>query len=81
MKRTTFLILLFSYLFSAGTILAQQTPWIRHYDRNNGGVNENIYDLRQDKFGLIWITTYGGLYSYDGQRFVFHIWWKTNNGN
>lgn len=72
MKRTTFLILLFSYLLSAGTILAQQTPWIRHYDRNNGGVNENIYDLRQDKFGLIWITTYGGLYSYDGQRFVFH---------
>ena len=44
MKRTTFLILLFSYLLSAGTILAQQTPWIRHYDRNNGGVNENIYD-------------------------------------
>ena len=60
MKRTTFLILLFSYLLSAGTMLAQQTPWIRHYDRNNGGVKANIYAFRQDKFGLIGITKYGG---------------------
>lgn len=48
------------------------TPWVRHYDRNNGGLSENVYRLRQDEQGLIWIYTYGGLYSFDGQRFVSH---------
>ncbi len=48
------------------------TPWVRHYDRNNGGLNENVYRLKQDGQGLIWIYTYGGLYSFDGQRFVSH---------
>lgn len=48
------------------------SPWIRHYDRNHGSLNEHVYGLRQDRTGMIWITTYGGLYSYDGQRFVLH---------
>lgn len=48
------------------------SPWVLHYDRNHGSLNEHVYGLRQDKMGMIWITTYGGLYSYDGQRFVLH---------
>lgn len=46
--------------------------WTRHYDHNNGGINDNVYMISQDGEGIIWFSTYGGLYSYDGNRFVCH---------
>lgn len=70
MKRLVFICILVSFFMLS--IVAQPNLWVQHYDRNNGGLNENVYDLRQDESGLIWITTYGGLYSYDGQRFILH---------
>lgn len=69
MKRIKFIFLFF--LLGVITIAARTNPWIRHYDRNHG-LNESVYSLCQDSEGMIWITTYEGLYSFDGQRFVFH---------
>lgn len=70
MKRNA--LICFFAVYAIISIVAQPRPWVIHYDRNNGGLNENVYDLKQDSLGVIWITTYGGLYSYDGQRFVLH---------
>lgn len=69
MKRIALIYL--SILLGISTVTARSTPWIRHYNHNHG-LNENVYGLSQDSEGMIWITTYGGLYSFDGQRFLFH---------
>lgn len=69
MKRIVVICFLISLIIP---IDAQTNLWIQLYDRNTGGLNETVYALKQDDRGLIWITTYGGLYSYDGQRFVHH---------
>lgn len=54
------------------TIVAQEKLRIRHYGNNNGGLNEYVYGLCQDSMGLLWISTYGGLYCFDGNRFICH---------
>lgn len=46
--------------------------WTRHFDHNNGGINDNVYLIQQDKEGIIWLSTYGGLFSYDGNKFLCH---------
>lgn len=45
---------------------------VKHYNHKDG-LNEYVYDIRQDRYGLIWLSTHGGLYSFDGRQFVCHI--------
>lgn len=45
---------------------------VKHYNHEDG-LNEYVYDIRQDRSGLIWLSTHGGLYSFDGRQFVCHI--------
>ena len=45
---------------------------VKHYNHKDG-LNEYVYDIRQDSYGLIWLSTHGGLYSYNGRQFVCHI--------
>ena len=59
-------------ILSFQTVMAVPSPRVRHYDHSNGGINEYVYDLRQDSLGLLWLSTHGGLYSFDGNRFVCH---------
>ena len=70
MKQLTLLGLLI-YL-GASSLMAQSTPWIRHYDHHNNGLNEHVFDIRQDSSGVIWVSTYGGVFSFDGQQFEAH---------
>lgn len=70
MRRVAFIC--FWVSLTAITIAAQEKFWTRHYNSDNGGLNEYVYGLRQDSLGLLWIYTHGGLYSFDGNRFVCH---------
>jgi ligand-binding sensor domain-containing protein len=67
MKAKTFLFLLAS-LFSS-YCLSQQYPFI-HYSPKDGLVNNRVRMMYQDRHGLLYIATYGGLSVYDGSRFI-----------
>lgn len=62
--------LLGAVLFSPGAILAQFYP-IRIYDETSGLPSTNIISIHQDRSGLMWFVTRGGISSYDGRE------WKT----
>lgn len=66
-----YLLVFFCFTFVTIEMVAGKTFTVRHYDRNDG-LSEHVYALRQDKWGVIWISTYGGLYSFDGQQFAAH---------
>ena len=70
MKRLTLLGLLI--YVGALSLMAQSNPWIRHYDHHNNGLNEHVFDIRQDSLGVIWVSTYGGVFSFDSQQFEAH---------
>lgn len=64
-------ILLFVVLFfEAFQCLWGEDIQIVHYNHKKGNINEHVYGIRQDSNGLLWIYTYGGLYSFDGNEFV-----------
>lgn len=63
------LILLCTCISEAAAMTGRRT---RHYDHTNAGINDNVYHISQDNDGVIWFSTYGGLYSYDGNKFVCH---------
>lgn len=46
-------------------------PFVRFsvYNNQNSHINNYIQDLIQDQIGLIWFSTYDGLYRYDGNTF------------
>jgi AraC-like DNA-binding protein len=67
--------LIILYLILFGGVL--QCLWgeevqIIHYDHRHGNINEHVYQIQQDSIGLLWISTYGGLYSFDGTEFFCH---------
>lgn len=48
---------------------AQQTiPPLRNFSTHDGIVELAIHDLVRDRFGLIWLGTPEGLYTYDGKK-------------
>lgn len=49
----------------------QQNNFIfRHIDQANGLLQNNVFGIRQDARGFIWILTPNGLQRYDGSRFI-----------
>lgn len=60
-------------IFGAFQCLWGEDIQINHYDHKNGNINEHVYNIRQDSNGILWISTYGGLYSFDGNEFVCNI--------
>jgi hypothetical protein len=59
---------LFSLLLFSDELFAQEPSYI-HYDVSNGLPSNEIYSLRQDKKGFLWIGTDAGLVRYDGNSF------------
>ena len=49
---------------------AQPFTNITNYDNNQHGINNNVRHIIQDKTGLIWFSTYDGLYKFDGTTFT-----------
>src|SRR5579872_285205 len=55
-------------------LLGAAPAWAQHwnfqtYNAKQGLTNANILALKQDQEGFIWVSTEGGLYRYDGDRF------------
>ncbi len=48
----------------SGKMFYEQT-----FDQSNGLVENTVSDILQDRFGYIWISTWGGLMRYDGSEF------------
>jgi signal transduction histidine kinase/ligand-binding sensor domain-containing protein len=74
MQRNILLFLL-AYFF-CGDCLSQQYPFV-HYTPADGLVNNRTRFICQDRKGLLYISTFGGLSVYDGSRFTNYT---TNNG-
>ncbi len=47
-----------------------QTPSFKRYDVSNGLPTNEVYELKQDKKGFLWIGCDAGLVRYNGNRFV-----------
>lgn len=46
-----------------------QTPAYKHYDVSNGLPTNEVYEVKQDSKGFLWIGCDAGLVRYDGNRF------------
>lgn len=46
-----------------------QTPAYKHYDVSNGLPTNEVYELKQDSKGFLWIGCDAGLVRYDGNQF------------
>lgn len=74
MKQTgIFLLTLLHYC-----CIIAQTPYYYTLNEESGLPSNEVYQITQDKFGLIWIGTNEGLFSYDGVKFKSY---PTNIGN
>lgn len=67
LSKFIFFYLVFIF-FSAGKLLAQSPSYI-HYDITSGLPTNEIYSLKQDRKGFLWIGTDAGLVRYDGNSF------------
>jgi len=61
----------FFICFYAITAKAQIPTYI-HYEVNDGLPSNEIYSLKQDKNGFLWIGTEGGLAKYNGRNFILY---------
>ena len=74
------LIILLSFCLS---LAAQQhnNYTFRHIDQTDGLLQNNVFGIRQDARGFIWILTPNGLQRYDGSRFINYQGVGTNAVN
>lgn len=71
------IVFLYCFIFLICTDAYSKEYPAQHFDVENGLPSNTIYDIYQDKDGLIWIGTDKGVARYNGQRFeVF----TTNDG-
>lgn len=63
------LFLLYSFLCSEG--LKSQEPYYYSLNEENGLPSSEVYQIKQDNYGFIWIGCEAGLYRYDGVRFKY----------
>ncbi len=61
----------FLFLLSAN-YLQSQIPSCFQYETSNGLPSNEVYDIKQDKQGFLWLGTEAGLVRYDGARFKLY---------
>lgn len=59
------------FLLIPCTVFSQLSS-VKNYYHDEGLYCKAVYNLGQDKDGIIWIGTDNGLYSFDGKTFVLH---------
>lgn len=67
------LLCLAIYMMQFVAVRAQ--PWCRVSSYYDTDINEPIHHIQgilQDKNGMMWLTTWGGLFSFDGKKFTKH---------
>lgn len=67
-KRIFHITILLAINFNAK--LFAQTPSYHHFETSNGLMSNEIFDMMQDKQGILWLGTGAGLVQYDGYRFT-----------
>lgn len=65
---STFLVLALS-LFAYGAAEAELSYALREWHREDGLLNEVVYDIGQDNEGYLWLSTASGINRFDGTRF------------
>ncbi len=69
----TFIVVLCLACFSTLQTHAQQLEFsFKGFGINDGLPSEQIYNMVQDDFGLLWLSTDNGISSYDGRNFENH---------
>ncbi|MEZ4937008.1 MAG: histidine kinase [Crocinitomicaceae bacterium] len=63
-------ILLFTAVSIYASFLLGQQPYSYHLDQENGLPSREVYQIKQDGFGYLWIGCDAGLYRYDGFQFT-----------
>ena len=58
------------YLFFINGILFAQNPHYFVIDKTKGLPSNTIYDIQQDKKGMLWLATNEGISSFDGRKFT-----------
>jgi serine phosphatase RsbU (regulator of sigma subunit)/ligand-binding sensor domain-containing protein len=69
-KNSCFAVLLF--ILSTVAIFAQQRFNFEHISIPDGLSNAQVWDIKQDKYGFLWIATGDGLNRYDGYNFKIY---------
>ena len=57
------------FLACAATTLTASGFSVRHYNEHNGLPNRQVYDIRTDSAGFVWLFTNSGLTRFDGNEF------------
>jgi len=58
-------------------VLYAQTPSYHHYTTADGLASSTVFEIIQDKEGLIWLATLNGISRFDGQQFTTY---RTEDG-
>ncbi|MBK7666881.1 MAG: hypothetical protein IPJ32_05700 [Sphingobacteriaceae bacterium] len=64
--------------FGLSRFSTAQTPYYYTLGEENGLPTSEVYQVKQDKFGFIWIGCDAGLFRYDGVRFKQYNYAKEN---
>jgi diguanylate cyclase (GGDEF)-like protein len=68
--RCSLAALLVALLLSAAPLSATESAHFRHYTARDGLPQAQVLAMHQDRSGLLWMGTYGGLGSFDGLNFT-----------
>ena len=63
-----YLILVSITVFSQ-SLVAQETLKVKHYGVDQGLPQSTVWDILQDDFGFLWVSTADGLCRFDGYTF------------
>lgn len=77
MKPSHYLSVLIFFLLSNAPIFGQ-SKYYRQFTDQDGLISMNVYQVNQDKNGLIWLATDNGICSFDGKTFEKRIHPKMN---
>ena len=70
MKKSLFLLaVLVCFIADAAVNMSAPVISVRHYNEHNGLPNRQVYDIRTDSAGFVWLFTNSGLTRFDGNEF------------
>ena len=66
-------LLILLLVLTIGKVNAQSDQFrFQHYSSENGLIQNTVYDICQDKYGFIWLSTKNGVCRYDGYETKVH---------
>ncbi|MBR1414342.1 MAG: helix-turn-helix domain-containing protein [Prevotella sp.] len=65
-----FILALILALLSVPPTIAQELLELHHYNSTNSALEGHTTQLLQDRNGVLWVSTWNGLYRFDGYEFI-----------